>query len=75
MATKLAQRVAVITVLLFAATTPSYAYLDPGTASIVLQSIVAAFAAGAATIGIYWNRVKGIFRPRGSGSKDLGPKD
>jgi hypothetical protein len=51
-------------VVVVATTTPTYAYLDPGSASIVLQSIVAACAAGAATLGIYWNRVKGLFRRR-----------
>jgi hypothetical protein len=48
-------------VIVVAASTPSYAYLDPGTASVVVQSLVAAVAAGAATTGIFWQRVKSLF--------------
>lgn len=51
-------------VYLAAVTRPSYAYLDPGTASILLQSVIGAFVAGAATVGLYWSRFKGFFRKR-----------
>lgn len=51
-------------VMVVASATPSYAYLDPGTASIVLQSIVAALVAGTATVGIYWSRFKSLFKWR-----------
>ena len=37
---------------------PAYAYLDPGTGSMVLQGIIAAVAAGLTTAGIYWSRIK-----------------
>ena len=36
----------------------AYAYLDPGTGSTIMQAIVAALAAGAATISYYWRKVK-----------------
>ena len=39
----------------------SFAYLDPGTGSIILQTIMALFAAGIATISIWWQKVKNIF--------------
>ena len=39
----------------------SYAYLDPGTGSIILQTIMALFAAGVATISIWWQKVKNFF--------------
>lgn len=48
-------------VALFTMTTPSFAYLDPGTASIALQAVLAAIAAGGVTVGIYWNKVKSLF--------------
>ena len=35
------------------------AYLDPGTGSILLQGLLAAVAAVAATAGLYWRRIKG----------------
>ena len=39
----------------------SYAYLDPGTGSTILQAIVAALAAGAATVSYYWRKVKDLY--------------
>jgi hypothetical protein len=40
----------------------AHAYLDPGTASILLQGIIGGVAAVAATGAIYWQRVKFAFR-------------
>ena len=40
---------------------PAHAYLDPGTGSIILQGIIGGVAAGAAVIGIYWQKVKAMF--------------
>lgn len=39
----------------------SFAYLDPGTGSVILQAILAFFAAVAAYITFAWNTVKKIF--------------
>ena len=39
----------------------AYAYLDPGTGSTILQAIVAALAAGAATVSYYWRKVKDLY--------------
>jgi|TARA_B110000438_G_C15666122_1_gene586104 hypothetical protein len=41
--------------------THAQAYLDPGTGSIILQAIAAAFAATAATASYYWDKVKGLY--------------
>jgi len=41
--------------------THAYAYLDPGTGSIILQAIAAALAATAATTSYYWEKVKGLY--------------
>lgn len=40
----------------------SYAYLDPGSGSIILQAIIAAIAAGSVTIKIYWNKLIALFK-------------
>ena len=40
---------------------PAYAYLDPGTGSMILQGLLGGLAAGAAVIGIYWQKVKAFF--------------
>jgi uncharacterized membrane protein len=42
-------------------TTPAYAYLDPGTGSLLLQGLIATIAAGAATVSIYWHKVRSFF--------------
>ena len=35
---------------------PVYAYLDPGSASLVLQVIIGSIAAASVTIGLYWKK-------------------
>lgn len=42
-------------------TSPAYAYLDPGAGSIILQSVLAAIAIAAASIGVMWQRIKLFF--------------
>ncbi len=37
---------------------PAFAYLDPGTGSIVLQAILGSVAAGAIIARTYWSRAK-----------------
>lgn len=44
---------------------PAFAYLDPGTGSILIQAAIAAVAAGAFTLRMYWDRLWSYF----SGSK------
>ena len=39
----------------------SYAYIDPGTGTIILQAIVGAIAAGIVTIKLYWYKLKAFF--------------
>ncbi|QDP02077.1 hypothetical protein [Thalassotalea sp. PS06] len=41
---------------------PSYAYLDPGTGSIIIQGIIASIALGLATMKMWWHRFTGFFR-------------
>ena len=38
--------------------TPAYAYLDPGTTSMILQALIGALVGGAIAIKVYWNKVK-----------------
>ena len=37
---------------------PAYAYLDPGTGSIILNLIIGAAAAGLTFISVFWQKVK-----------------
>ena len=46
--------------------TPTYAfaYLDPGTGSIIIQAILAFFAAIGATCSLYWLKIKKFLRKK-----------
>ena len=45
----------------FSLSTPAYAYLDPGTGSIVLQLLLGG-TAGVVMVGrLYWDKIKGFF--------------
>ena len=39
----------------------AFAYIDPGTGSIILQGLIAGIAAAGATISIYWTKIKSFF--------------
>ncbi len=41
--------------------TNAYAYIDPGSGSIILQAIIAALAGAGTAISIYWKKVKLFF--------------
>ncbi len=45
-------------------TGPAYAYLDPGTGSILIQGLIGAVAAGLAFFKFYWHRLKSVLRPK-----------
>ena len=44
--------------------TNAYAYIDPGTGSIILQAILGAIAAGFSYCMFYWNKVKNFFKKK-----------
>jgi DUF1365 family protein len=37
---------------------PSYGYIDPGTGSLIIQSIIGAIAAIGVTLKLYWHKIK-----------------
>lgn len=41
---------------------PVFAYLDPGTGSLIIQGLLAALAATFVGLNHYWERVKSIFK-------------
>ena len=45
----------------FTSTSRSFAYLDPGTGSIILQAILGFIAAAITTLSFYWNKFKKLF--------------
>ena len=40
---------------------PVYAYLDPGTGSMMIQAVLAVVAAVSVSIGIFWRRIRSFF--------------
>ena len=40
----------------------AFAYLDPGTGSLIVQSVVAAVAAAGFAIRLYWRRIQAWFK-------------
>ena len=53
-------------------TSPVYAYLDPGTGSILLQGLIGGIASAIAFLSIYWQKVKAFF---GKKEADTADKD
>ena len=46
------------------------AYLDPGTGSILVQSLLAGIAGAVAVVSVYWHRVKAFFVNLRKSSRD-----
>ena len=42
-------------------TSPAYAYLDPGTGSMLLQGLIGGLAVVLSFLSIYWQKVKAFF--------------
>ena len=42
-------------------TSPAYAYLDPGTGSMLIQGLIAGIAAVVSFSSIYWQKIKAFF--------------
>jgi len=49
--------------LAFAASVPAYAYIDPGTGSILLQSLLAGVAVALGVMRNYWHRIRAWLTP------------
>lgn len=48
----------------------AYAYIDPGTISIIFQGIVGAIVAGGVAIKLYWHKFKSFFKKRKKDNTD-----
>jgi hypothetical protein len=59
-------RLIVITALAVLASAPAYAYLDPGTGSILVQGLLAALAAASAAVAAFWSQIRRFLAGRRS---------
>lgn len=51
------KRLIAMTVLVLLVSRSAYAYLDPGTGSMLVQGVLAAIALASATIAAFWSRI------------------
>lgn len=47
----------IVCLVLVAYGVPAYAYLDPGTGSILIQGVIASIAAAGMVLKLYWHRL------------------
>ena len=57
-------------VLLLCTSLPAYGYIDPGTGSLIIQSIIGAIAAIGITLKLYWHKLKVFFAKKEPDSND-----
>ncbi len=50
--------------ILLSLSTPAYAYLDPGTGSVLVQGLLAGAVSALAVLKLYWQRIKRFFGSR-----------
>jgi len=56
----MSKRIAVALVILLSST-PAYAYLDPGTGSMLVQGLVAGLAVASAAVAAFGTRIRQLF--------------
>jgi hypothetical protein len=57
--TKFSKKIHLITLIVCGLTTlPAHAYLDPGSGSLIIQSVIGAIAAIGVTMKLYWHKIK-----------------
>ncbi|HEY6553697.1 MAG TPA: hypothetical protein VI669_10085 [Vicinamibacteria bacterium] len=57
----LSGRLISLTVVAGLLASPAYAYLDPGTGSILVQAVLAALAVASAGVVAFWARIRQLF--------------
>jgi hypothetical protein len=55
---------AVLVVMVLTFPNYAFAYLDPGTGSMIIQGVIAAISAGLFAGRIYWGKIKKLFSMR-----------
>jgi hypothetical protein len=60
-------RMILVAMLLLVPLVSAFAYVDPGTGSMVIQAVIAVLVGGAAFIGAFWRR---LFRKRREPEED-----
>jgi hypothetical protein len=66
-------RVTLVLVACLSITSPAYAYLDPGTGSMLLSAVIGVAAAVGLAVKMFWYRLIGLFRGKRSGAVEGTP--
>ena len=61
--------------LLFLSTNNAYAYLDPGSATLIIQTILASIAGSVAALVLYWQKIVLYWHKLKTNIKNLFKKD
>jgi hypothetical protein len=71
-------RIAIVSVSLLVAvwclSPPTYAYLDPGTGSTLLQGLIGGVAVATGFIAYSWRRLRSLFQPEHDGVRKEQPE-
>jgi len=71
------KRLIAMTVLVLLVSRSAYAYLDPGTGSMLVQGLLAAIAVASAAVAAFWTRLRQFFsgrrRPADPEHRDVPP--
>ena len=51
----------------------AYAYLDPGTGSIIIQAVLAFFAAVGSVLSLYWEKFTNFFKKKSKEKDKIDP--
>jgi hypothetical protein len=52
-----------------------YAYLDPGSASLIVQGVIAAIASVVTVLSLYWQKFKSLFRKKSDDQEEQKKED
>lgn len=52
----------ILSLIIISVPQTAFAYIDPSTGSMVVQIIIAAFAAVGYTVKVYWEKIKVLFK-------------
>ena len=61
---------AAVALFLVALSPPAWAYLDPGTGSMIISAIVGLFATAGLAVKTYWYKIKAFFRKNDAETRD-----
>jgi len=69
MTLRLALRALFVLLVVLSLASPAYAYLDPGTGSMLVSAVIGVVAAVGLALKMFWYRLTGLFRGKKNGAE------